>query len=85
MTMEKYNIFFDSPVGLLSGTLDLCQTECGLTGHIMDDKRDFYGTVWLREEEVPFHAQGVLEDGMLELDMNIGAQLFPLTGFPVSE
>ena len=34
MTMEKYNIFFDSPVGLLSGTLDLCQTECGLTGHI---------------------------------------------------
>ena len=51
----------------------------------MDDKRDFYGTVWLREEEVPFHAQGVLEDGMLELDMNIGAQLFPLTGFPISE
>ena len=99
MAMEKYNIFFDSPVGLLSGTLDLCQTECGLTGHItmmgrgtnitdghiMDDKRDFYGTVWLREEEVPFHAQGVLEDGMLELDMNIGAQLFPLTGFPISE
>lgn len=90
MTMEKYNIFFDSPVGLLSGTLDLCQTECGLTGHItmmgrgtnitdghiMDDKRDFYGTVWLREEEVPFHAAGRAGGCMLELDMTLAPSCF---------
>ena len=56
-----------------------------IDGTYHDDGTGNHGTVWLREEEVPFHAQGVLEDGMLELDMNIGAQLFPLTGFPISE
>lgn len=99
MTMEKYNIFFDSPVGLLSGTLDLCQTDIGVTGHIsmmghgstithghmQDDKRDFSGTVWFKEEEVPFYAEGILEDGVLELDMKLGPEFYPVTGFPIAQ
>ena len=34
MNQEKYNIFLDSPVGLMAGSLDLCQTHTGVTGHV---------------------------------------------------
>lgn len=97
MKQERYHIFFDSPTGLLPGSLDLCQTDHGVSGHItmmghgsmitggtMDgDLRDFAGTIWFRQKEVPFHANGELSDGVLDLDLTIGSQVFPLTGFPV--
>lgn len=97
MKHEKYNIFFDSPTGLIPGSLDLCETESGFSGHITmlghgsnitegsmnGDTRDFKGTIWYEKEEVPFHAKGSLSDGVLDLDMSIGSRLFPLTGFPV--
>lgn len=98
MKQEKYNIFFDSPMGLLSGSLDLCETVKGITGYIMlmghgtiitdgkmeGDIRDFEGTIWFKNEEVPFHANGELSDGVLDLDMSIGSQVYPLSCFPVS-
>ncbi|MCD8356827.1 MAG: hypothetical protein LUE11_09685 [Clostridia bacterium] len=97
MQQEKYHIFFDSPAGLLSGSLDLCQTEAGVTGYLImmghgtnitegkmvDDVRDFCGSIWFEDQEVDFHANGVLEDGMLELDVYIDSRQFALTGFPV--
>ncbi len=98
MKQEKYNIFFDSPMGLLSGSLDLCETGTGLSGYIMlmghgtiitsgtmeGDRRDFEGTIWFKDEEVAFHANGELSDGVLDLDMTIGSQVYPLSCFPVS-
>lgn len=98
MNQEKYNIFLDSPVGLMAGSLDLCQTRTGVTGHVtlmnhgtnitegnMDgDNRDFCGTMWFENHEMPFHATGVLADGMLELDVTIGSRIFSLTGFPIA-
>ena len=98
MKQEKYNIFFDSPMGLLSGSLDLCETMTGLSGYIMlmghgtiitdgrmeGDMRDFTGTIWFKNQEVPFHANGALSDGVLDLDMLIGSQVYPLACFPVS-
>lgn len=97
MQQEKYNIFLDSPMGLLSGSLDLYPTEDGISGHIMmmghgtmithgkmeGDIRDFVGTIWFEDNEVSFHAVGVLADGVLELDVSIGPRTFSLTGFPV--
>ncbi|MDO4173997.1 MAG: hypothetical protein Q4D42_04465 [Eubacteriales bacterium] len=97
MKQEKYNIFLDSPVGLLSGSLDLCPEQDDVSGHIMmmghtteiahgkmeDDVRDFCGTIWFEGNEVSFHAMGLLTDGMLELDVSIGSRTFALTGFPV--
>ncbi|HBI63951.1 MAG TPA: hypothetical protein DDX51_02370 [Clostridiales bacterium] len=98
MKQERYHIFFDSPNGLIPGSLDLCKTEAGVSGHIAvlghgtiisagymeGDLRAFDGTIWFREKNVPFHADGLLTDGMLELDITIGSQSFPMTGFPVS-
>ena len=97
MNQEKYNIILDSPVGLMAGSLDLCQSHTGVTGHVtlmdhgtnitegkMDgDNRDFYGTMWFEDQEMPFHAAGVLADGVLELDVTIGSRIFSLTGFPI--
>lgn len=94
---EKYHIFFDSPTGLVPGSLDLCQTAAGFSGHITlmgrgtnitdgtmeGDLRNFGGTIWYKQEEVPFHASGMLSDGVLDIDMSIGSQIFPLTGFPI--
>ena len=84
-------------LGLMAGSLDLCQTHTGVTGHVtlmdhgtnitegkMDgDNRDFYGTMWFEDQEMPFHAAGVLADGVLELDVTIGSRIFSLTGFPI--
>ncbi len=97
MKHEKYQIFFDSPTGLVPGSLDLCQTEEGFSGHIAllghgttltdgkidGDVRDFGGKIWYKEEEGPFHANGLLSDRVLDLDVTIGEQVLPLTGFPV--
>lgn len=97
MKHEKYQIFFDSPTGLVPGSLDLCETDVGFSGHITllgrgtnitagkmeGDMRDFRGTVWYRQQEVPFHASGALSDGVLDIDMSIGSRIFALTGFPI--
>ena len=97
MKQERYHIFFDSPSGLLPGSLDLCQTDDGVSGHITimgrgsnitdgsmeGDMRDFGGTIWFRQQEMPFHANGEISDGVLDLDVTVGSEVFALTGFPV--
>ena len=99
MKSENYNIFLDSGSGLLPGTLHLHQTEQGLSGRItmlghgtditegtMDgEERRFTGTIWYDEQEVPFSADGQVNDGVLELDISIGEIVISLNGFPVED
>ncbi len=98
MKHERYQIFFDSPMGLIPGSLDLCQAngdvsgsirlwnhDTSITGGSIDgNKRDFSGTIWFKQEEVPFCAKGELSsDEILDLDVTIGSKCYPLTGFPI--
>ena len=99
MKSEKYNIFLDSGSGLLPGTLHLDETAEGLSGRITmlghgtditegtidGDERRFTGTIWYDEQEVPFSANGQVNDDVLELDISIGELVISLNGFPVEE
>lgn len=99
MKQEKYTIFFDTGAALLPGTLNLCQTDKGLSGDIMllghgttinrgemqGDQRRFAGSIWYKEQEVPFEAEGMVNDGLLDIDISIWDQVFSLTGFPAED
>ena len=96
--MERYQIFLDSKTGLVPGTLDLCQTEQGVTGYVTmighgteitsgtieGNERRFDGTIWYKEQEVLFSADGEVNDEVLELNVHIGELLIPLTGFSIA-
>ena len=99
MKRERYTAIFDAGSALVPGTIDLYETENGVSGHISmlghgttishgefdEDKRCFAGTIWYLEEEVPFEAEGIVRDGMLDLNISILGRVFPLTGFPTEE
>ena len=99
MKQEKYTIFFDTGTALLPGTLNLYQTDESVSGDIMllghgtsidsgemqGNARRFAGSIWYKEQEVPFRAEGIVNDGLLDIDISIWDQVFSLTGFPAEE
>jgi hypothetical protein len=92
---EDYRIFLDSKAGLISGTLKLSSFE-GIASGEMElgsyplelsdvqfdgNKRSFHGTLELNDRTLEFHADGELEDDVLDVMVRAADKQMLITGF----